>query len=230
MYLCWVHVAVANAGDALNTRMCKSMATQIETFGLLRMESSRYIEEVVASFRSGQYMEYLVIDTPNDGRRYITVDLLFADGLFLRKGRTQIVSFGMLKRLPRSNIKMDYLVVITPDDEVDEHKVGLVVKKSSAMGVRLFPIWAGRNRASLALQRLAENTRGQVIDFSGSTNPCAQKNVDNREMALDVNKTIKFGQKEIENFKPSFEMVKLKKEPLDKRPTDYVKNLIELVR
>jgi hypothetical protein len=154
--------------------ICKQMAKPIENLGLSSKAAQEYVFDVVSAIRSGNYMDYLEVDTPEHGKRYLTTDMLLSERFYLRPGRTQIVNFDMLKRLPRSSVKMDYLVAITPEDTIDERRVNLVISKANKMGVRFFPIWAARTSPTDLLKKLAKETRGELIDLSGRMNPCAK--------------------------------------------------------
>ena len=149
------------------------MTKPLQEFGLDQTKASAYVFDVVESLRKGFAMDYLEIDSPEFGKRYITTDVLFSDSLFLRKGRTQMVDFDMLKRIPRSSIKMDYLVMLSSDKDINAKRVELVAKKANQLGARLFPIAVGKEGVNPHLIELAKQTRGQVINFSGKINPCA---------------------------------------------------------
>ena len=87
----------AQASPFKGKAICNSMALEIEKLGLSNAQAHEYVFDVVASIRSGNYMDYLEVDTPENGKRYLTTDMLLSDSFFLRKGRTQTVNFEMLK-------------------------------------------------------------------------------------------------------------------------------------
>ncbi|MDB2447233.1 hypothetical protein N9W79_01270 [bacterium] len=204
-------------------KLCSSMAHQIEALGLSSAEAHEYVFDVVSAIRSGNYMDYLEVQTPDDGKRFLTTDMLFSEAFFLRKGRTQIVNFEMLKRLPRSSVKMDYLVVITPDDSIDDKKVSAVIRKANQMGVRFFPIWAGRTEASQLLVNLSSKTRGEIIDLSGRMNPCAS-----------ASSQAKLSSKTPETAKESVELVNVPSKDIPAkdlaRHNEFSKDLRDLIK
>lgn len=162
----------AQAADVKASELCRSMIDQIQKAGISQGRSSQYVNEVVNDFRSGMFLDYYEFTSASGSKKFITTDVFFSELFFLRQGRTQVIGFDMLKRLPRSGIKMDYIVYITSTDSVDAKKVRLVIKKATEMGVRIFPVWAGQKNADPMLLSLAYRTRGALIDFSGFSNPC----------------------------------------------------------
>jgi len=171
-FIAVVFACSAFSAENRGLKVCHNMAIPLEELGLSKHSAYEYVFDVVSRIRSGNLMDYFEVNTPDNGKRYLTASNLFDRVLYLRDGRTQIVNFEMLKRLPRSQLKIDYLVAITPDDTVDERKVSKVIEKANLMGVRLFPIWAGRDKPSRMIEILAQKTRGKLVDLSGKINPC----------------------------------------------------------
>ena len=108
---------------------------------------------------------------------------LLGEYLELREGRTQTVEFDMLKRLPRSSIKMDYIVSVGSGNVVNHKRVEALISKATRLGVRFFPVVTGEAYKPL-LERLAAGSKGKIIDLSSKGNPCAKFSSDDKLAAL----------------------------------------------
>lgn len=153
--------------------VCHSMANEMSSIGIERSASYEAAFQISSAFKKGELMDYVELETPKNGKRFYTIDFLLSKALGLRDGRTQTLTFEMLKRLPRSQVKMDYIVIPTESDEIDAPKVSAVIKMANSMGVRVFSILTKEGEENRLLSQLSQQTRGQVIDLSSKLNPCA---------------------------------------------------------
>lgn len=170
---------------AASQELCNEMSSSLQKMGVSSVEASEYAFDVSRALKQGKVLDYLQVDLPEHGTRYLMLENLLGDYLELREGRTQTVEFDMLKRLPRSSIKMDYVVSVGSGNIVNHKRVEALIAKATRLGVRFFPVVTGEAYKPL-LQRLASGSKGRIIDLSSKGNPCAKLSSDSKLIALQA--------------------------------------------